>query len=222
MIENFLRPPRSIGEYTADALRLIGALSVIAAAIWFTATDAGIVGLTLPALVAPRFLGLRPIFDIVTTATVLVAAWSNVFDLYTRVAWWDIAVHLVCTGVLAVLLYVLCAYAGVVAAPRTQAFTGRAAIVLVTAFGLALSAVWEMIEWLGKTLVTDDIFVTYDDTIGDMAVGGLGALLAGCLLARAVHPLVPHPALVRKGGRIPTGARCDGTALEAEYPEDPS
>lgn len=184
MIENFLRPPRSIGDYAADAVRLIGALSVVAAALWFSATDAGIVALTLPALVAPRFLGLRPTFDILTSLTVLIAAWSNVFDLYTRVAWWDIVIHLVCTGVLAVLLYVLCGYAGIVAAPRTEHFTGPAAIVLGTAFGLALSAVWEMIEWLGKTFVTAEIFVTYDDTIGDMAVGGLGALLAGCLLAR--------------------------------------
>ena len=185
MIENFLRPPRTIGDYAADAVRVIGALSVIVAAIWFTATDAGIVALTLPALVAPRFLGLRPAFDLLASVTILVAAWSNVFDLYTRIAWWDVVIHLVCTGVLAALVYVLCASAGIVAAPGTPSFTGRAAVVLATAFGLALSAVWEMIEWLGKTFVTDEIFVTYGDTIGDMAVGGVGALLAGFLLARA-------------------------------------
>ncbi len=49
--------------------------------------------------------------------------------------------------------------------------------------GLAASAVWEMIEWAGRTFVTDEIFVTYEDTIGDMAMGGLGALAAGVLVA---------------------------------------
>jgi hypothetical protein len=39
-----------------------------------------------------------------------------------------------------------------------------------------------MVEWLGKTYVSSSIFVAYDDTIGDMAVGGLGALVAGALL----------------------------------------
>ena len=41
-----------------------------------------------------------------------------------------------------------------------------------------------MVEWLGKTFITDEIFVTYTDTIGDMAVGGLGALIAGIVVAR--------------------------------------
>lgn len=35
----------------------------------------------------------------------------------------------------------------------------------------------------GRTFVTDEIFVTYEDTIGDMALGGLGALAAGVLVA---------------------------------------
>jgi hypothetical protein len=66
--------------------------------------------------------------------------------------------------------------------PADRTFTLGAAVVLTTAFGLAGSAVWEMVEWLGKTFISTDIFVAYDDTIGDMAVGGLGALCAGLAL----------------------------------------
>ena len=117
----------------------------------------------------------------------LVAAWSNVFDLYTRISWWDLAVHFTCTGVVAVLVSLLLARLGIVAAPRSRELTVIATIVLTTLFGLAASAVWEMIEWLGKEFVSSDIFVEYNDTIGDMAVGGLGALVAG--VALAVLPL---------------------------------
>ncbi|WP_309069626.1 hypothetical protein [Microbacterium sp.] len=65
--------------------------------------------------------------------------------------------------------------------PRRQA---RVPIVLVGMTGLAISAAWEMIEWFGYTFVSDAIYVAYVDTIGDMAAGGLGALLAGVIASR--------------------------------------
>ncbi|KAA9085553.1 hypothetical protein F6B42_12055 [Microbacterium radiodurans] len=183
MVENFLRAPRSAGAVVADAVRLVGLVSVVVAAIWFEPTDAGILALALPALVVPRFLGARPAFDIVTGVTVLVAAWSNVIDLYRTFPAWDIPMHLVATGVLATLAYLAAGRFDVVPLPGDPDFRRRTGVVVTTAFGLALSAVWEMVEWLGKTFV-DSILVTYDDTIGDMAVGGVGALVAGILMAR--------------------------------------
>ena len=51
---------------------------------------------------------------------------------------------------------------------------------------LALSAIWEMVEWAGRTFIAPEIFVSYQDTIGDMAAGGLGSLLAG-IVAGAVR-----------------------------------
>lgn len=58
-------------------------------------------------------------------------------------------------------------------------------MVLLPTIALALSAAWEMIEWLGLAYLSDDIFVTYQVTIGDMTFGGLGGLAAGALLAVA-------------------------------------
>lgn len=181
MIENFLRPPKGVAEYTADALRAAGLLSVIAAAIWWNGTDAGILALALPALLVPRFLGIRPWFDIAYGVTVLVAAWSNVLDLYRTVAGWDLIAHVVCTGFIAATAYLALVRWGIASAPSEAR---PAAVIFTTSLGLAASAVWEMIEWFGKAFITDEIFVTYTDTIGDMAVGGLGSLAAGFLVAR--------------------------------------
>ncbi|MDR5711505.1 hypothetical protein [Nesterenkonia flava] len=155
-------------------------LSVVAAAIWYSLTDAGILAFALPGVFAPRFLGLRSGADIVCSITLLVAAWSNVFDLYTSISWWDVLIHVVCTAVLAAVVHAWAAHLGVVSAPRE---TSLSVTVMVTAaIGLALSALWEMVEWFGYVAITTDIYVTYHDTIGDMAAGGAGACAAGLLL----------------------------------------
>lgn len=199
MIDNFLRPPRGVAEHTADALRVVGLLSLVLAALFLELTDAGIIAFTLPGLLAPRFIGMRPWPDIMISVTLLVAAWSNLFDLYARISWWDLVVHFFCAGVLAVGCYLLFTYLRIVPAPSSAEFTPRIGIVLTTAFGLALSALWEMIEWVGYTFITADIHVTYDDTITDMIAGGLGALvlspaLAYCRLLRqeSVDPGTHH------------------------------
>ena len=183
MIENFLRPAQGPAEAGADALRVIGALSVVVAAVFFDPTDAGVVAFALPGLVAPRFIGMRAGADAVVTVTLLVAAWSNVFDLYTTVYWWDDVIHFVCGGVVGVLMYLLLAHFRIVAVPGKTGFTTAGAAVLTALFGVALSALWEMVEWFGYEYITTDIYVTYADTISDMAAGGLGALAAGVLLA---------------------------------------
>ncbi len=115
MKDDFLRPPATPGDWLADVLRLIGVLGTIAAAIWLKPTDAGIAALALPALMLPRMLGLAAWFDVIACATVLVAAWSNVFDLYRTVTGWDLVLHFLCTGVLAVIAAVILTRTGFVA-----------------------------------------------------------------------------------------------------------
>ncbi len=157
-------------------------LSVLVAALWYDLTDAGILAFALPGIFAPRFLGLRAGADIVCSITLLVAAWSNVFDLYTTISWWDVLIHLICTGVLAGVVHVWAAHTGIVRGPCETPLSVTAVITAV--IGLALSALWEMIEWFGYVAITSDIYVTYHDTIGDMAAGGVGAFGAGLLLRR--------------------------------------
>jgi hypothetical protein len=181
--KNFLRPPRGAAEWLADAVRLIGLVSVVVAALLFQPTDAGILAFALPALLVPRFVGVRAWFDIVYGVIVLVAAWSNVLDLYTTVAGWDLVVHFVCTGVLAVILYLALSRVRVVPDLRRCDPRRRNPMVLTPLIGLAISALWEMVEWAGWRFISDDIYVAYQDSIGDMAVGGLGAVLGGLLLA---------------------------------------
>lgn len=191
MIDNFLRPARTRGQKLADGIRLLGVLSVVVVLVTSGLTDAAIVAFCLPGLMWPRFLGLRAWADVWVCLVLLVAAFSNVVDLYRTLGWWDIPVHAVVAGTVAVLSYLLLARWEVVPAPSSARFSTVGVVVLTTVLGLALGAVWEMVEWFGYAVITDEIHVTYDDTIGDMAAGGVGALLGGWLLAGASQLLIP-------------------------------
>ena len=183
LARNFLRPPRGALGVAADGVRALGLVSVVAAGVLYEPTDAGILAFTLPGFMIPRFLALRPTADLVFGLVLLTAAWSNVYDLYTTLAAWDLVVHFLATGVLSVAVYLLLGHAGVLPRPVGPGRLRRAPLVLTPVLGLAISALWEMVEWAGREFITDTIFVTYADTIGDMAIGAVGAAVAGVALA---------------------------------------
>ncbi len=85
MVENFLRPPQGLLGVLADVLRALGVLGVVLAVMLFDLTDAGILAFALMGVFAPRFIGLRPAADVLTSVSLLIAAWSNVLDVYTAV-----------------------------------------------------------------------------------------------------------------------------------------
>ncbi|SDO62110.1 hypothetical protein SAMN04487848_1746 [Microbacterium sp. ru370.1] len=180
MYANLKRPPRSVTEWLADAVRAAAIVIVIVSLFVLPFTDFAVLSMSLPAVMLSRMIGLRSGLDLVTCVTVFVAAGSNVLDLYRAWTGWDLVVHLACTGVLAAVALVLLDDTGVIAPTGRR----RTPIVVATIAGLALSAVWEMVEWFGYRFITDAIFVTYDDTIGDMIAGGAGALIAGVLASR--------------------------------------
>jgi len=180
MYANLKRPPRSVTDWLADLTRAIAIVVVVVALFTLPFTDFAVLSMSLPAVMLSRMIGLRSGLDLVTCVTVFVAAGSNVIDLYRTWTGWDLVVHLACTGVLAAVALVLLDDARVI--PPTG--RRRTPIVVATMAGLALSAVWEMVEWFGYRFITDAIFVTYDDTIGDMMAGGAGAFVAGVLASR--------------------------------------
>ncbi|GAA1824409.1 hypothetical protein [Agromyces salentinus] len=184
LLADLRRPPRGPGLIAADALRLAGGIGVIVAALWWSATDAGVLAFVLPGLLLPRMLGARPAFDLAACAILLIAGWSNVIGLYASVAWWDLVVHFACTGVLAALLAILLARFGAVSSPDDDRGSVAGTAVVTTLVGLALGALWEMVEWFGHAFISDRIFVAYEDTIADLALGGLGAVAAGFAVAR--------------------------------------
>ncbi|SDQ42932.1 hypothetical protein SAMN02800687_1846 [Curtobacterium sp. UNCCL20] len=169
----FLRPRFLV----ADVVRGLTLVSLVVAAVGWGGTAFPVMALSLLGVVVPRMLGLRPTFDVLVCVLVLLAGWSSVLEWYTTVFLWDKFVHVVLTGLLAAVLYVIGADVRAVPAPHAE----RRVVVAVLALcaGLAVGAAWEMGEWLGHNFVDSAISVGYDDTIGDLAADGAGGLLAG-------------------------------------------
>lgn len=180
LVENFLRPARSVGEHVADALRGIGLASMVVIAVGWGFVDMAVFALAMLGVVVPRFLGARATLDVAVCTAVLVAAWSAVLDLYAAISWWDIVVHCSLNGLIAAIAWVLCAQVGVTLVGPAARHRFAVTVILTTAFGLALGAVWEMWEWFGHNYIDESIYVTYNDTIGDLVAGGIGSVIAGC------------------------------------------
>ncbi|WP_341393289.1 hypothetical protein [Arthrobacter sp. G119Y2] len=196
MIDALLRRPSGAGEFFADAVRLLCVFSLAAAVLWYGPVDVALFLLVLMGILISRCLDISRVFDGIYGLTLLAAAWSSVLNLYARVSWWDLPVHFAATGVIAAMTYLLLARLGAVPAPAPSPVPGRslalriAVPVLVLALGLAVSVLWELGEWWGNAFVDGSINVGYQDTMGDLAAGGLGALLAGLALGKASRP--PH------------------------------
>lgn len=100
----------------------------------------------------------------------LIDVTGNSLDLYDSIVWWDDFNHffnwlLLLTGI------------GMLVADRVQ--PDWAMVVLVTGLGALLAIGWELGEWYTFIRHGTEIDTAYEDTLGDLALGTLGALCAG-------------------------------------------
>lgn len=188
MIDSLLRRPATSAELVSDGIRALGAASLLAALLWHGPVEAALFALVAFGLLVSRCLPAIPLFSSLYGLTLLAAAWSSVLDLYAKISWWDLAVHFAATGTIAVMAwYLLAAFGAVSARSHGRLLTSFTVAAVVTALGLSLSVLWEFAEWWGHTFVDETINVGYQDTMGDLAAGGLGALASGYLLERILR-----------------------------------
>jgi hypothetical protein len=172
----------------AGAVRVVGIGCVLVAVVWRGPVDAALFLLVLAGLVVPVLGGVGRWLDAAYGVGLLAAAWSGALGLYEAVSWLDIVMHLVVTGLVAAVGHlVLARWTGALADPMhpPPSLAAVGSVAVTAALGLALSALWEVGEYLGQTYVDPDIYVTLPDTAGDMVLGGLGSAVAGAVLVRA-------------------------------------
>ena len=112
-------------------------------------------------------------------APFLIDVTGNTLDLYDSVRWWDDANHFV-NWVL------LCGGLGLLLLHRIRMPWAR--VLLVTGLGALLAIGWELGEWYTFIRHGTELATAYQDTLGDEALGTLGALVAGLLLRRPPSP----------------------------------
>ena len=107
-------------------------------------------------------------------APFLVDVTGNTLDLYDSVVWWDDLNHLVNWLLLGLGVGLLLRRAEV----RPAWVLG----VAVAGVGAALAVLWELAEWWTFIRHGTELDTAYTDTLGDEALGTLGAVLAGIAL----------------------------------------
>jgi hypothetical protein len=110
---------------------------------------------------------LPALFDLLFVAAALVNALGWVFNLYTRVPGYDEIAHGF-TMFAITLSFGFLAYH-----PVRTLFQTRAAlyVLALASFGLAVGALWEMIEWAFIGTLRDPVADLYMDAIGALAAG---------------------------------------------------
>lgn len=111
-------------------------------------------------------------------APFLVDVTGNSADLYDSVVWWDDANHFVNWFLLGVGSGLILRHVDSLR-PWVVAW-------MVTGLGALLAILWELAEWYTFIRHGTELETAYEDTLGDMALGTLGALLAGLVIARLV------------------------------------
>jgi hypothetical protein len=106
----------------------------------------------------------------------LIDVTGNTLDLYDMVVWWDDANHLVNW-------FLLCAGIGVLLRPA-RIYPPWAFGWLVAGIGGLLAIGWELGEWYTFIRHGTELDTAYEDTLGDLVLGAVGAGLAGVLVAR--------------------------------------
>lgn len=174
-------PVRDLRPVPGDLCRQAALVSV-AVGTW----HGGLVGLALFLLVlggtvVPRALGSSTLVDVTFCCSVVFGAWAAQLDWYVRIDWLDVAVHALVTGLVGAIALEVLVRVGLLPAGLPV----PALLVVVTALGTTLAVVWELGEWFGHTFLDERIQVGYDDTVGDLAAGMAGAVLAALLVVRS-------------------------------------
>lgn len=112
-------------------------------------------------------------------APFLVDVSGNTADLYDTLVWWDDANHLVNW-------FLLCTGAGLILR-HVDGLRPWELAVMVTGIGAILAILWELAEWYTFIRHGTELATAYEDTLGDMALGMLGGMIAGLVVARRVR-----------------------------------
>lgn len=177
-------------RYAAVAAKLLLLALLLAALIWpdlsgikGKASTARLIVYPIGALVLPLWWWIRGRKDAFPWAADLLMTlpWSidllgNRLDLFDTVGWWDDAMHFV--------LWTLLTW-GVLLAFAPPGLSRALTVFVALGFGSTAAVVWELGEYVAFVRNSPELQTAYTDTLGDLALGTIGALLAGLIVSHA-------------------------------------
>lgn len=105
----------------------------------------------------------------------LIDVTGNSADLYDSISWWDDANHFVNW------FFLLTGIGLLIGRPVQPRW---ALVLLICGLGSMLAIGWELGEWYTFIRHGTELETAYQDTLGDLALGTLGSMLAGLVVGR--------------------------------------
>ena len=112
--------------------------------------------------------------DLLVTLPWLLDSLGNRLDLFDTISWWDDGMHLLNWALLT---------AGVLLAWDPRGLSRGVVVMCGLAFGMVAALLWELGEYATFLRGSPELQTAYTDTLGDLTLGTLGALVAGLLVA---------------------------------------
>ena len=116
--------------------------------------------------------------DILLALPFLIDTVGNAVDFYDSISWWDDVNHLVNWALL---------FGAVGALAWRSNVRPWQTLVYVVGFGAVTAILWELAEYIAFIRFSSELNTAYVDTLGDMALGLSGSVLAGLTAALTPH-----------------------------------
>ncbi|MFL4477923.1 hypothetical protein ACIPUB_06500 [Paeniglutamicibacter sp. ORCA_105] len=172
--------------HLGDALRLVALLAIPAAWIVSGPLSALTMLLVSGGTWALRYYSQTRSEDLAGQIVLLLGGAFSVLGSYREVEWLDLLVHLLMLAVLTKTLAIVLIHHAMLPDASTRRQTAGI-LVAVTGLGVLLAVLWEIGEWAGHTFINSEVGVGYEDTLGDLAAGSLGSLIAAFWFHRSTR-----------------------------------
>jgi hypothetical protein len=114
--------------------------------------------------------------DLMVTLSCFTDTLGNRMNLYDTIVWFDDWMHFMNTGLLT---------AAVILLTMPRSATLGATTERALAFGMSAAVVWELAEYFAFISKSAERPGAYPDTLGDLTLGGMGAVVAALLIHAA-------------------------------------
>lgn len=173
--------------YVRDGIDVLRIGLVLATAAAFLAGEtAGALALlfaTVLSLVA-RVVNLPRAYDLPFVLVLALHAAGEALGWYDSIEWFDRVVHVVLPCLVAPVLYIGLARLDVLPDPRDETharhYTGMA--IVTFCLGMAVGALWEIVEYASDGTLDTALSEGNADTVGDLVADAVGSLLGALLL----------------------------------------
>jgi len=167
-----------------DLLRLSLGVGAVVSAVAGETTGAGYLAVSFLAVLGARLGDLPRVLDLAFVVAMSITGWGEASGAYDAYGWFDRVVHVLVPLLGAPVVYVILARLDVVPDPRddTSARHHWGIFLITLAVGLAIGAVWEVLEWTSDGTLGSNLSENNDDTVGDLIADASGALAGAGLL----------------------------------------